>query len=191
MDIESPSNDGRFHARDCLLLPNLISLLRLPWVSRQQELALAVLLAAAATDVADGFFARRLGQATATGAVIDGILDKLFAGIIVGTLLWQQRVSLLEASLLATRELGELPLVLWWSLDRSQRRVRSEAPRANWLGKLATVIQFISVVAILRGSALQTTLIALTAAAGAAAAAVYWTRELRGARSARGPSRAH
>jgi hypothetical protein len=57
------------------------------------------------------------------------MLDKLFAGLILGTLLWHQRVSLAGACLLGLRELEELPLVLWWSLDRSQRRARSGAPQ--------------------------------------------------------------
>jgi phosphatidylglycerophosphate synthase len=54
----------------------------------------------------DGYFARRLNQATPTGAVVDGVLDKLFAAVVVGALLAQGQRSAFAALLLATRELG-------------------------------------------------------------------------------------
>jgi phosphatidylglycerophosphate synthase len=195
MRVESAGSDGGFRARDCLLLPNLVSFLRLPlgvafpWVSDRPNLALGLLLAAAGTDVLDGFLARRLGQVSAAGAIIDGVFDKSFAGFIIGSLLWQQRVSLAEACLLGARELGELPLVLWWTLDRSQRRIQSAAPRANGLGKLATVIQFFSIAAILKSSSLRTPSIAITAVCGAASAAAYWRRQLTAAQRRVAPGR--
>jgi CDP-diacylglycerol--glycerol-3-phosphate 3-phosphatidyltransferase len=80
-------------------LPNLLTLLRIffvpllvaalladgTFIARWQSVvpisreifALAVFLAAAATDFIDGFLARRLGQVTTVGTLLDPIADKL------------------------------------------------------------------------------------------------------------------
>ena len=174
---------GRYRAGDLLLLPNLVSLLRLPlaitfvFVWHRSLLALSVLAASALTDIVDGFLARRLGQATAPVAVVDGALDKVFAATVLGTLLCAERLEPLEAVLLGTRELGELPLVLWWVFHHEKRRARAEDPRANWLGKLVTVLQFLTIAAVLSGSPLRSALLLLAAVAGAVSAIVYWRRE--------------
>ncbi len=39
----------------------------------------------------------------------------------------------------------ELPLVAWWALHEDGRRARAEDPRANWVGKAATVCQFLAI----------------------------------------------
>lgn len=175
---------GGYRARDLLLAPNLVSLLRLPLAAafvaafHHTALALAILALAGLTDVVDGYLARRLGRVTATGAVLDGLLDKLFAAIVIGTLMFHERLSWVQACLLGTRELGELPLVIWWSIRRAQRRARAEDPRANALGKLATVIQFGSVVVILSGTGPVLPWLAATSICGAVAALAYWRREL-------------
>ena len=64
-----------YRARDLLLVPGLLSLARVPlacvfpFVIGWPLIALAVLLVAGFTDVADGWYARRFDQATSTGAV--------------------------------------------------------------------------------------------------------------------------
>ena len=184
-----------YTARDLLLPPTLVSLLRVPLafafttVIERPWVALAVLALAAFTDVIDGWLARRLGQATPVGAVVDGVLDKLFAAIVIGSLLVSGHVSPLEACLLGIRELGELPLVVWWATHQTQRRARADQPSANWLGKLATVFQFLAIGALLNESEASGVLLALTAAAGTASAASYWRRELAVSRKRRNPAR--
>lgn len=184
MRNESFAGDGRYRVRDLWLAPNLVSLLRVPialafpWVSHEPRKALALLISAAATDVVDGFLARRLRLETALGAVLDGAVDKLFAAVVAGVLLWQRQLSPSEAGLLFVRELMELPLVLWWALDPAQRSSKLRRPEANWLGKVATGVQFSSLAAILSSSSLRTELIAITGSCGALAAACYWSREL-------------
>jgi phosphatidylglycerophosphate synthase len=158
-------------------LPLAVAFLTL--VSRPRW-ALAVLLAAGVTDVLDGYLARRLGQATPTGAVIDGVLDKLFAAIVIGGLAVRGALTWLEAVLLATRELGELPLVIWWVIHEDGGRGRAEDPRANWSGKAATVCQFVAIASISFGGELSSAWLASTALAGAASAVFYWWRELHG-----------
>src|SRR5580700_7644788 len=79
-------------------LPNLLTLLRIffvpllmatllaensgagwqAWIPASRELfALAVFLAAAITDLLDGYLARRWGQVTTVGTLLDPIADKL------------------------------------------------------------------------------------------------------------------
>lgn len=176
---------GQFRSRDVLLVPSLVSLTRIPlavlfvlWVDVPVA-ALAVLLAAGASDMVDGWYARRFDQATATGAVIDGVTDKSFMATVVVALLLSDKLGWLGALLLATRELGELPLVLWWTLQRAKRRARAEDPRANAVGKLCTIVQFFAVAAALIESRSVEPLLGLAGALGAAAAAYYWRRETR------------
>jgi len=183
-----------YTARDLLLPPTLVSLLRVPLAFafttaiERPWAALAVLAVAAFTDVADGWLARRLEQATPIGAVVDGVLDKLFASIVIGSLFASGRLSALEACLLGMREIGELPLVVWWAAHQTQRRARADQPSANWLGKVATVFQFLAIGALLNDSAEKGILLASTAVAGAASAAYYWRRELDVSRRRRNPA---
>jgi phosphatidylglycerophosphate synthase len=185
---------GRYSVRDLATLPTLVSLLRLPLgaafvaVSDRPWLALAILSFAAVTDIVDGFLARRFGQATPTGAVVDGVLDKAFAAIVVAALVFQDHLEWLPALLLATREIGELPLVAWWAVHDGRRSARAEQPRANWLGKAATVVQFIAIATVLFQARTRYGWVAISAATGVAAAIVYWRRELRALASASGPS---
>jgi cardiolipin synthase (CMP-forming) len=187
---------GRYRARDLLLAPSLLSYLRVPLAAafvrlvQHPRLALSMLLLAGVTDVVDGYVARRLNQATPTGAVVDGVLDKLFAAVVVGALLVQGRLSAFAAVLLATRELGELPLVIWWAVHDDQRRSRAQDPRANWLGKAATVFQFSAIAALLIHGEAPWLWLVLTGATGAAAAIGYWRRELC-ASEARRQARVH
>jgi phosphatidylglycerophosphate synthase len=180
---------GVYRARDLLLVPSLVSLLRLPlaalfpFVLHRPAWAFAVLAASAFTDVLDGWWARRFGQVTAIGTVVDPITDKAFVLTVVITLVVKQHLSLVDVALLSTREIGELPLVIWVALSHRARQARKETPMANVPGKLATAAQFVTVGAIILGAAHGPVLVAVTAAMGAVAAASYWARELRRARA--------
>ncbi|MFT5087476.1 MAG: CDP-diacylglycerol--glycerol-3-phosphate 3-phosphatidyltransferase [Candidatus Latescibacterota bacterium] len=78
------------------MLANLLSLSRvfltipLAYCLRQGDEAIlstiALLLLAAATDLADGFAARRLGQVSRLGKMIDPLSDKIFLTILLGSL---------------------------------------------------------------------------------------------------------
>ena len=173
---------GRYRVRDLLLPPSLASFVRIPLgvaFADRSAWALAVLALAGLSDVVDGHLARRLGQATPTGAVVDGVVDKLFAGAVMGGLIAQGRLPWLAAVLLATRELAELPLVLWWAIHEDGRRARADEPKANWLGKLATVCQFATIAHLLVRGELSRVGLVISAAVGLFAAASYWRRELR------------
>jgi phosphatidylglycerophosphate synthase len=106
----------------------------------------------------------------------------------LGVLLLAGITDVLDGHL--ARRLGQAtPMVAWWALHEDGRRARAEDPRANWVGKAATVCQFLAIAALLiRGEASYFWL-ALTAITGVASAVAYWRRELRA--TARTDAKAH
>lgn len=178
---------AEYRIKDLLLLPNLLSGARLPLAvvfplaATRAPLALGVLGFAGLTDVLDGWAARKLGQATPVGALVDGVADKVFAASVLGTLVATRMLSPTAALLLATRELGELPLALR-VLTSKRARLAEVDRKANRLGKIATVLEFATVLAVIAKAPGKSALLAATAVCGAAAAAAYWLREIRAVR---------
>src|SRR5271167_3104295 len=106
-------------------LPNLLTLLRIFFVpllvatlladglsARWQEMlpaardlfALAIFLAAAATDLLDGYLARRWGQVTTVGTLLDPIADKLLISSALIALVEIHRVPAWMVILIVGRE---------------------------------------------------------------------------------------
>jgi cardiolipin synthase len=175
---------GRLRWSDALLPPSLISLTRLPLavafvtVFDRPVPTLLVLAAAGLSDVLDGWWARRHQQVTPTGAVIDPIADKVFVVAVVLTLLDNHRLPLWGLFALAARDIGELPLVGWTLASRSRRKRRAERASANVAGKAVTVLQFVTVAALLLKLGVAPHLLIATGVAGLAAAILYARREL-------------
>lgn len=171
---------GRYRARDVLLVPGLLSLSRIPlaaafpFLAGDPTAALVLLVVAASTDVLDGWTARRLGQVTATGVVLDGVTDKLFALTVAVTLVADGRLSVPAVLLLSSREIVELPLLLRYAVSRRARLSRADRPSANVFGKLATVLQFVAIGAALLRLAHADLWIAATCVAGVVAGISYW-----------------
>ena len=173
-----------YRARDLLLVPNLLSAARIPlavafpFVVHRPVWAIAVLATAALTDMMDGYAARKLKQATPVGALVDGVADKLFAISVVLSLVFGHVISPVFALLLATREIGELPLALRILGSRDTRLAELDRG-ANKFGKLATVLEFGTVLAVLFAMPHVTWLLGATAVVGALAAITYWVREIQ------------
>lgn len=170
--------------RELLRAPNLLSAARIPiavafpLVAKRPRVALALLAFGALTDVLDGWLARKLGQTSTVGAFVDGVADKALAVSVVGSLVASGRLSPGAALLLASREIGELPLVI--HVLREPAETRDRIPRrANALGKLASVLDLATAVAVLSGSRRGRVFVAVSSAVGLLAATSYWLRELR------------
>jgi phosphatidylglycerophosphate synthase len=176
---------GKYRAADLVNAPTLLSLGRLPlavlfpFTLERPALSIAVLAAAAASDVLDGFIARRFDLATATGAVVDGVTDKLFAAVVLVSLVLGGRLAVTDVALLGAREIVELPLVAWLALSAAARR-RKIDERANVIGKGATTLQFATVFLVLIQSDLRTWGVWATAVVGVAAGMSYWARAFGG-----------
>ena len=154
---DAPAN-GLFTA------PNLLSLSRLPlgwvfWVAlgptataRNGALALGVMGLAAGTDVLDGYLARRRGvDAAGTGSWLDPICDKLFVGAVLGALHFERGVPLSLLAIIVARELAQLPIALFYRLFPTLRSWLRYDFRASFLGKAATVAQFLAITALIVG----------------------------------------
>jgi cardiolipin synthase (CMP-forming) len=167
--------------RELVLPPNVLSLARIPLAAAfavavgtgRAGAALAMLLLAGATDVADGWYARHFHQETATGRVVDPLADKLFFATAAVALVASGRLSVLAALLVATREIAQVVLAASLALRRSLLRVGTGTP-SRLLGKVTTALQAATAAAALLWPAVRLPLVAGTAVCGAAAAADYW-----------------
>ena len=170
-------------------LPNVLSLARIPlggafWAALGQsqehpELPFGVLAAAAATDVLDGHLARRSGtDPSGTGSWLDPICDKVFVGAVVAALYFQRGVPLGLLALIVTRELLQLPMALIYRTSETLRRWLRYDFRASFLGKGATVAQFLAVSALILDNRLAWSLAILAFALGLLALADYVRRAI-------------
>ncbi len=179
-----------FTARDLATPPNLLSLARIPlgllfpFASAEPLAELCLLGLAGITDVLDGWMARHSHHATTMGAVVDPMCDKLFALAVVVTLIAQGRMPVWGLLALVTREIFQLPLILWIALSPRFRGARLAGARANIPGKLATAAQFAAVLGAIVFPRVLVPALGVAAAAGVASGISYWIRQLRRARSA-------
>jgi cardiolipin synthase (CMP-forming) len=148
-----------------------------PFVFRDAVRAIAVMAAAGLSDVLDGWVARNLQQETPTGAVLDGVMDKLFALTVLVTLVLGHLLSPFEATVLSLREVIEA-LILVAALVLRPHSTGAHRP-SNALGKLTTVFQFATVVLVLLERGPRLLGVYVTGACGALAAAAYGRREFQ------------
>jgi phosphatidylglycerophosphate synthase len=165
--------------RDLRRLPNLLSLSRFllaglfPLTLGHAWWSFTALAVAAVTDIIDGWWARRTHQETALGAVIDALADKVLVLCVVLTLLASGRLSFGGLLLLGTRDLGELALA--FRLYIAGRPVFGRS--ANVGGKIATVLQYAALVAVVFHSSHVALFIGAAAVGGVMATIAYWQRD--------------
>jgi len=146
-------------------LPNLLTLLRIFFVPllvaalladdaglhRQaffpvsgELFALAIFLTAAATDLLDGYLARRWGQVTTVGTLLDPIADKLLIMAALISLVWVHRVPAWMAILVVGREFAVSGL-------RQIAAASGYVIRASELGKTKMSAQVIAISLVIGG----------------------------------------
>lgn len=152
-------------------LANLLSLARLPlglvfWLALRASppwggpwMALGVLVLAGITDVLDGVVARRalarqtggrvVGTPAGTGSWLDPVCDKLFVGAVLGALWIERQPGLPLLALIVARELAQLPLAVVYTIVPALRHWLRYDFRASVLGKAATLMQFLAILALL------------------------------------------
>lgn len=139
-------------------LPNLLTLLRIFFVPllvvalvqerfrlellgfsvSHANLALAIFLAAAATDLLDGYLARRWKQVTTVGTLLDPIADKLLISAALISLVEVRMVPAWMAILIIAREFAVTGL-------RSIAATEGYTIKASDLGKTKMVTQVIAI----------------------------------------------
>lgn len=159
-------------------LPDVLSLSRLLlailFIPAGRGARIALICVAAATDFLDGWIARRTHTTTREGALLDPIADRIFVIVAVGTYVWNGDLSLLEALLLLPRDIAT---ALGFAIARAVPTLRGAQFKARFPGKIVTVLQLVTLLALVFGVRPLAPLVALVAVASAIAIADY-TRAL-------------
>jgi CDP-diacylglycerol---glycerol-3-phosphate 3-phosphatidyltransferase len=144
-------------------LPNLLTLLRIffvpllvaalladgTWIARwlpvsREMFALAVFLTAAATDLIDGWLARRWAQVTTVGTLLDPIADKLLVSAALVSLVDIHRVAAWIVILIIGREFAVSGL-------RSIAAAAGYTIKASELGKTKMASQVLAISLVIAG----------------------------------------
>jgi cardiolipin synthase len=104
-----------------------------------------ILLLAGATDVLDGYLARRNGQITEIGIMLDPLADKLMVLTVVISLIVAHDIPYIVAGLMLFRELGMILTSAFFYF-----RGKKTVPATIW-GKTTTVVYYIAIVASMFG----------------------------------------
>lgn len=130
-------------------LPNLLSASRFPLAAaflatEQTPVRVALIGAASLTDVLDGWLARRQ-QATRLGALLDPIADKTFVLVAISAFLVAGEISTLEYFIILLRDfataIGFIVAFMLSGLDPKDFKARIS-------GKVVTVLQLATVLAL-------------------------------------------
>jgi len=125
-------------------IPLLIAVYYLPadWASSRERdvVATYIFLAAAFTDWADGFLARKLNQTSAFGAFLDPVADKLMVAAALIVLVQLGRADAIVATIIIGREITISALREWMAKIGASKSVA-----VSMLGKIKTAAQMIAI----------------------------------------------
>lgn len=158
-----------------LTLPNVVSMSRLVLAAgfvavREPAGRVALLLIASGTDFLDGWLARRRRATTRWGALIDPIADRFFVFAAVCTYLFEGALSTAAYFTLLSRDLAT---AIGFLVARSVPWLRAVAFRARLLGKVVTVLQLLTLLAVIVAPATVPYLVLVVGAASVASIADY------------------
>jgi CDP-diacylglycerol--glycerol-3-phosphate 3-phosphatidyltransferase len=108
-----PQKNGHSTAARIVTVPNILSVSRivlLPIVllllfKRQNAAAVAVMAVSWTTDALDGYIARKLNQVSNLGRVLDHLVDKVWVGSVLVTLVFIRNLPLFLAAAVILRDL--------------------------------------------------------------------------------------
>jgi CDP-diacylglycerol--glycerol-3-phosphate 3-phosphatidyltransferase len=122
-------------------IPFIVGVYYLPWdMASKNMAATGLFILFAATDWLDGWLARKLNQASAFGAFLDPVADKILICASLLVLLQQDRVDTLIALVIIGREIAISALREWMAQIGASRSVA-----VHMLGKLKTVSQMVAI----------------------------------------------
>jgi cardiolipin synthase len=132
-------------------LPNLLSCSRLVLAAGfvaagAVEARVGLIGVAAATDFLDGWVARRVRATSRWGALLDPIADRVFVLTVVGTFLF---TGLLSTSAYFILLLRDLATAVGFVVARIVPWLRPVEFKARLLGKIVTVLQLVTLAAVL------------------------------------------
>jgi phosphatidylglycerophosphate synthase len=131
-------------------LPNTISLSRVVLalafvlVSEPRD-RIALIVVAAFTDFMDGWLARHGKNESTTGALLDPLADRIFVFVAISTYLVEGMLTTGQYFIFLTRDIAT---AVGFLVAKIIPTLRPAVFRARMLGKLVTVVQLITLVAI-------------------------------------------
>jgi CDP-diacylglycerol--glycerol-3-phosphate 3-phosphatidyltransferase len=133
-------------------IPNIVSLSRVVLavafvVDHDTNARLGIVLAAAVTDMLDGWLARRAGMVSRFGALVDPFADRVFVLVAVSTFVYEGTLSTLQYFVMISRD---LMTAVGFLVARAVSWLRLVEFRARPSGKLVTALQMLAFVAFLR-----------------------------------------
>jgi CDP-diacylglycerol---glycerol-3-phosphate 3-phosphatidyltransferase len=142
---------GRMNRSTLVTLPNTISLSRVvlalafvlvsePWDR------IALIAVAGFTDFIDGWLARHEKSESTAGALIDPLADRIFVFVAISTYLVEGQLSTGQYFIFLTRDLAT---AAGFIVAKIIPTLRPAVFRARMLGKIVTVAQMITLVAII------------------------------------------
>jgi len=139
------------HRRTIASIPNIISCSRLALAagfvaSSATETQVGIISAAAVSDFLDGWIARRVKATSRWGAILDPIADRFFVLTVVATMLFTGRISTGEYFVMIMRDLATAVGFLVARVVPWLRRITFQARMS---GKVVTVLQMITLAALL------------------------------------------
>ncbi len=128
-----------------LLIPFMVVVYYLPFAGAH-SFASTIFLVACLTDWLDGFLARKLGQATAFGAFLDPVADKILVASAIILILGQGHLSwlTLPSIVIIGREIAVSALREWMAQLGERTSVA-----VSYVGKMKTVLQMIAILFLL------------------------------------------
>jgi CDP-diacylglycerol--glycerol-3-phosphate 3-phosphatidyltransferase/cardiolipin synthase len=125
-------------------IPLLITVYYLPadWASPHERnlIATAIFVAAAFTDWADGYLARKWNQTSAFGAFLDPVADKLMVAAALIMLVQLGRADAIIATIIIGREITISALREWMAKIGASKSVA-----VSMLGKIKTAAQMLAI----------------------------------------------
>lgn len=125
-----------------ILLTPLLVVILLTRVEGKEIYGAVIFLAAALTDYLDGYLARKRNQVTATGKLLDPIADKLLVSSAFIALVELDLAPAWMVVIIVGREFVVSGI-------RSIAATRGHVMPANWLGKIKTFLQVITIVVLI------------------------------------------
>jgi CDP-diacylglycerol--glycerol-3-phosphate 3-phosphatidyltransferase len=133
-------------------IPNIVSLSRLALaaafvVCHSPKGRILIVLAAAITDMFDGWLARKVGVTSRFGALVDPFADRVFVLVAVATFVYEGTLSTLEYFIMISRD---LMTAVGFLVAKSISWLKPVEFRARYSGKVVTALQMITFVALLK-----------------------------------------
>jgi phosphatidylglycerophosphate synthase len=137
--------------RDLFNLPNTISLSRVVLalafvLVREPRGRIALIVVAGFTDFMDGWLARHRRDVSTAGALLDPVADRIFVFVAISTYLVEGILTTPQYFVFLTRDIAT---AVGFVVAKIIPTLRPAVFRARMLGKIVTVLQLVTLVAVL------------------------------------------